>query len=406
MYVCVFVRRALLYAKTASEVLQHHDVLVNLQRQLSVDKKRLKSIRRELRAERAKLPALKKRHENCSHETEVLSAEHERLLKQLSQVKISQEVLTVHEWNRKLESQTIADAIECGEISTEEVFRFVRRGDTRMLSGLLRSDTVDVDRFKDRFGNTLLIVAVQCLESKMVKILLEFGADPNLSNNSGNSPLHYALSYSQGGGVIVDMLLSRGADTTARNSLGLLPYDGISVNDAFKHSQKVLFDKLRLVDAAFRAADEGKLLGIEQFLEYRFSLSDLVDADGRTLLSRLCRGALNIMDEDDAIVRIVKKLIECGTDVNACDRFGNSALHYALAAVPGRNLGTYLIEAGADDLIENNFDQTAYDGIGEARLAEKMDSTAVVVSTKTDDDGDDDESAVALVSTTTSTPAE
>ena len=192
------------------------------------------------------------------------------------------------------------------------------------------------------------------------------------------------------------------------NSLGLLPYDGISEADDTKHSQKVLFDKLRLVDAAFRAADEGKLLGIEQFLEYRFSLSDLVDSDGRTLLSRLCRGALNIMDEDDAIVRIVKKLIECGTDVNACDRFGNSALHYALAAVPKRNLGTYLIEAGADDLIENNFDQTAYDGIGEARLAVKIenDSTAVVVSTKTDDDGDDDESAVALVSTTARTPAE
>lgn len=92
----------------------------------------------------------------------------------------------------------------------------------------------------------------------------------------------------------------------------------------------------------------------------------------------------------------MKKLIECGTDVNACDRFGNSALHYALAAVPKRNLGTYLIEAGADDLIENNFDQTAYDGIGEARLA---------VATKTDG-GDDDEPAVALVSTTTSTPAE
>ena len=309
----------------------------------------------------------------------------------LAEVNVSQQLLTVHEWNRKLESSTIAMALESGEISTEEVFRFVRRGDTRMLSGLLRSKSVSVDTFQDRFGNTLLIVAVQCLESKMVEILLEFGADPNLSNASGNTPLHYALSYSQGGGAIVEMLLKSGADTTTRNSLGLLPYDGIGETDDMKHNQNVLFDKLRLVDAAFRAADEGKLLGVTQFLEYQFSLSDLFDADGRTLLCRLCRGAANIAEKDDDVTvqEVVKKLIEMGTDVNVRDRFGNTCLHYALAAVPKRNLGTFLIEAGADDLIENNVEQTAYDGIGEASLA----------SCKEEEETTEESSAIVVAST-------
>ena len=403
MFVCVWCRRLAAFAKASFEVLEKHDELINLRRQLKVEQKRFKTLRRELRTERNKLPEMTKRHELCQEELTTLGNQRDHLQNQLTSIKTSQQVLTVKELNRNLESSTVLEAIECGEIDSSDIFRYVRRGDTRTIAGLLR-DGIDVDQFKDRHGNTLLIVAVQCLEVKVVELLIKFGANVNLPNNSGNTPLHYALAYHPSG-EIVQILLRSGADSTIKNDLGMLPFDGISQDDDPEEVESRLFDKARLVDAAFRAADEGKLEGIVQFMEYRFDLKTLMDADDRTLLCRLCRGASQVIDDDDKLIRVCKVLIEAGTKLDKQDRFGNTALHYALAAVPKSRLGAFLVESGADDTIENEYGESAYDGIGSARLASKRRSNsssggelALVVSPSRKEEKDDKkESGVAVV---------
>lgn len=68
---------------------------------------------------------------------------------------------------------------------------------------------VDID-MKDRYGDTALIVAVRTRENlELVKLFLEYGADPNASDKKGWTPLHIASLF--GHRDIAKLLLDRGA---------------------------------------------------------------------------------------------------------------------------------------------------------------------------------------------------
>ena len=62
---------------------------------------------------------------------------------------------------------------------------------------------------QDHDGNTPLIFAIVNGKEKNVSLLLDLGADPNLTNFGGGTPLAYALENGQG--VITEMLLEAGA---------------------------------------------------------------------------------------------------------------------------------------------------------------------------------------------------
>ena len=62
---------------------------------------------------------------------------------------------------------------------------------------------------QDREGNTPLIYAVVNKQKEHVDLLLDRGADPNLSNNGGGTPLAYAIDSNQP--EIEQMLIDAGA---------------------------------------------------------------------------------------------------------------------------------------------------------------------------------------------------
>jgi len=95
----------------------------------------------------------------------------------------------------------------------KELFKAVKEGDTAKLERLLK-EGADVN-VKDDYGRTPLHVAAEKGEVEIVKLLLEKGADVNVKNNNGQTPLHYAASggYTE----IVKLLLERGADVNVKN---------------------------------------------------------------------------------------------------------------------------------------------------------------------------------------------
>eukprot|EP01038_Epipyxis_sp_PR26KG_P011234 gene11234-15074_t len=80
---------------------------------------------------------------------------------------------------------------------------------------------------EDERGNTLLLIAAQNRNKRLVEMLLIRGANINHQNAQGNTALHFALAFDSEG-ILGEYLIEHGADDTIENIDGLTPYDGVA----------------------------------------------------------------------------------------------------------------------------------------------------------------------------------
>jgi hypothetical protein len=104
----------------------------------------------------------------------------------------------------------------------------VSAGNFEKLEACVDDDKINVNCIDDH-GNTLLILAAQQGNKRMVKFLLRRGANMNLQNFAGNSPLHYAYAYNHE--ELGQYLESKGADNSLLNASGLTCYEGLRKED-------------------------------------------------------------------------------------------------------------------------------------------------------------------------------
>ena len=78
----------------------------------------------------------------------------------------------------------------------------------------------------DNNGDSLLIIATKENLINVVKYFLEKGADPNLTNNFGNTAMHYAISFKYFD--IADVLKKNGAREDITNYKGLIPWECVN----------------------------------------------------------------------------------------------------------------------------------------------------------------------------------
>ena len=97
------------------------------------------------------------------------------------------------------------------------VFRAIRRSDDSLLVSLLRQG-VPID-LRVAGGATPLSYAALWSDADKLELLLEHGADPNLSDDQGAT----ALLLGAGSLEKVRLLLAAGADPNARSNLGNTP---------------------------------------------------------------------------------------------------------------------------------------------------------------------------------------
>ena len=76
---------------------------------------------------------------------------------------------------------------------------------------------------RDKHGNTLLHVACQNGNKKLVKALLRKHADIDATNQNGNTGLHFCFMYAYYG--LGEYLISKGANDGLRNADGATPYE-------------------------------------------------------------------------------------------------------------------------------------------------------------------------------------
>jgi ankyrin repeat protein/serine/threonine protein kinase len=171
---------------------------------------------------------------------------------------------------------------------------------------------------KDENDNTLIhkVVKSKVNEQKIMRILLEYGANPNLKDVSGQTPLHLAIVDDKI--EIVKLLLEYLVDYNLKDNLGNTPL--------------TLAIKKNRIEIA------------ELLLQYRADLN-LKDDKGRSPLY------LAIMDNN---IRMVELLLRYGANPNLKDDLGDTLLHIA---VQENNLEIIklLIRYGADPNLKNIF---------------------------------------------------
>ncbi|EQC39672.1 hypothetical protein SDRG_03101 [Saprolegnia diclina VS20] len=126
-----------------------------------------------------------------------------------------------------VEKEDAAAKTRKGVPSADTVFSQARNG---RLKRLMESVEAGFDiNVEDEKGNTLLLIAAQNVNQKMVEFLVLRGANINHKNAQGNTALHFAMAYDKDG-VLGEYLIGHGADDTIENAFGLSPYDGLSAD--------------------------------------------------------------------------------------------------------------------------------------------------------------------------------
>jgi len=85
---------------------------------------------------------------------------------------------------------------------------------------------------RDDNGCTSLFWACQAGHSPVVQLLLERGADPNISNRRGETPLHAACT--NGTTAIIKALLDKGARWSLGDNRGMTVLHSAALNVSFR----------------------------------------------------------------------------------------------------------------------------------------------------------------------------
>ena len=198
----------------------------------------------------------------------------------------------------------------------------------------------------------LLFTAIEKYDLKGMDILIGHGANPNIADNDGDTPLHVAAIY--GRPEAIKLLLGAGADINITNNNG----------------------ETSLLWAAGNNKTEAMKLLIEAGANLNIANNNgetplhLATRNSETEAMKLLAGAganLNITNIDGntplllaAIhdrLEVMKLLMGAGANLNIADNNGNTPLH--LAAINGRpEAMKFLAEAGANLNIANNSGNT------------------------------------------------
>jgi hypothetical protein len=109
--------------------------------------------------------------------------------------------------------------------SEHDIFSKVRNNRHGEVETLLSSGAVSPD-FRDRNGNTVLMVAAQNNRKRLVKACVRHGVPLDARNLKGNTAMHFAKAY--GYEEIAEYLVRKGADPTIVNHEGLRPDQGLT----------------------------------------------------------------------------------------------------------------------------------------------------------------------------------
>ncbi|MGD9720082.1 MAG: ankyrin repeat domain-containing protein [Pirellulales bacterium] len=248
----------------------------------------------------------------------------------------------------------LADAARADGPRDHAVFNAIRAGDAAVLESHLREGAPANAQAAD--GTTPLMLASLHGTPEMVRLLLDYGADPNLADKRRATPLLFAV----GDARKVELLIARGANVNARSSTGNTPLVAAAgysdnlpvVKLLLDHGADLHAKNNNGVSGLAAAVYANDAQSVTFFLERGCKPEQIKNLFGAVENSLLAVAA------QMADAEIVDLLLKQNVEVNAPDaNFAGHALNYALLA-QNAAAAKRLIEAGADVKLCTSVGQT------------------------------------------------
>ena len=129
---------------------------------------------------------------------------------------------------QKIETLLNEDTIEATtKAGLTPLHMAIKKRDLKLVKLLIQKGA-DVDA-QDKKGFSVLYYAVIQNQLKIAKILLDNDADPNLTNNIGNAPIHN-IAYNNRF-LMLELFMNYETDFTLKNAYGMLPSDFAQKNN-------------------------------------------------------------------------------------------------------------------------------------------------------------------------------
>uniref|UniRef100_A0A6C0ED74 Uncharacterized protein n=1 Tax=viral metagenome TaxID=1070528 RepID=A0A6C0ED74_9ZZZZ len=265
-------------------------------------------------------------------------------------------------------------------------------GNTEIVKILLENGASSVINEADIGGLTPLLYATKRKHFDIIKLLVEHGADVNIQNKEGFTPLINSILYEDkksvelllksganveqkkgfltplniaciyGNMEIIELLLKNGADINTKNQYGVTPLI-MSIGKKFINVVKLLIEKGANVNLSDEVGGTplmyacGKnVFEIVELLVKNGANVNLSDNNGSTPLMFACQ---------NKNFDIVKLLVEHGADVNIQNMDGSTALMYASETIKNASetinvvMVYFLLENGANPLLMTTTKNTA-----------------------------------------------
>ncbi len=225
------------------------------------------------------------------------------------------------------------------ELPEDNLWGAARTGD---LDGIKRylSEGAEINELSPETNISALSWATMMGEMEAAKLLIEHGADLNVRQEDGGTPLHIAVAL--GRAEIAELLIKEGADVAAKNRGEQVPASGLHIPWGMLKFMMGMFDiKLEQKEVEVGRAKIAKMLNVDFTSQPQRAANDVWDA-------------AFIGDVD-----MVKKAVADGMDVNARNPASGDPLLFTASLMGHTDIVAFLLEKGADINVQNREGNTS-----------------------------------------------
>ena len=264
------------------------------------------------------------------------------------------------------------------QLPEEGLWHAARTGDLRAMKRYIAGGA-DVNEPDESLNISPLAWSASHGQTEATRLLIENGADVNLKDDNGSTPLHGAVVF--GRADVAKLLVENGANLQVRNNDGGTPADALHLD----WRTTTFIGGLMGVEVEENIAvmqsgrnEIAKLFGVKEFDSK--DIPSAQDLSGAVFIGDLAAVKQALTDGADPNAQdpqsgstmlataalmghteVVALLLEHGADVNVKSRDGGTALH--AAAFLGRvETVKFLLEKGANTTLRNNMGGIAIDG--------------------------------------------